>query len=329
MADSTPFESAVTVDSALITLAFGVVAFAVGAIYGVLRADGTALKRAGEAAALSVVGGTLARIVIAALLGIGDLDSTALLIGWLFFLIPGAVDTVILLFGGDQTLCTPDVLMGFALAVGCTVGLLNGTLRTYNWSDTKGVPQFVADVTWGLCGSMVACLLTLYNLFAGSRPAAIEGDAQRSGANRFPKGWHMPGHDDYAFTQGFTMSNLPDLPESALYQHERLHVLQNRVFGPIFTVSYLLWMLVWVIASLAVAPIRKSKLGKTIEALSYFSNPWETWAYLVQRRVNKQTAAQGARETLSDHLALSERLVAVFAVPWAAVVLLPVAITLF
>lgn len=328
MADSTPFASAVTLDSALATAAFGAVAFAVGAIYGVTRADGSTWKRAGEAAALCIVGGALARIVISAFLGIGDAQSTALLIGWLFFLIPGAVDSAIMLLGGDQTLSTPAPLMSIALAVGCTVGLLNGTLRTYNWSDTAGVPQFVADVTWGLCGSGVACLLTIYNLIAGSRPAAADGDVERSGANRFPKGWHTPGHNAYAFTQGFTMSNLSDPPGSALYRHERTHVLQNRVFGPIFTVSYLLWMLVFVVASLIIAPIRRSRLAATIEALTYFSNPWETWAYLIQRRIDRQTAAQGARESLSDHLALSEPLVAVLAIPWAAAVLLPVGMTL-
>lgn len=329
------FQNAVTPYSLLALGGLTVVAAAVGAIVGVTRADRSAAARAGEAALMCLFGGLLARFFIAVLLDAGDDQrQIGLIVGWLFFLVPGAVDSVYFigsdLFGSgsaDPVLTDPTVLMALALAVGSCVGILNGAWRTYDF-NAAGVPQFLADITWGLSGSMVACLLTIWNTIVGTRPGAGAPDDARSGANRHPKGFHMPGHDTYAFTQGFTMSNLTDPPGTSLYRHERIHVLQNRLFGPLYTVSYVSWMLVLAIIAIPVALIRKRSVGGLIEAFAYLSNPWETWAYRVQRKAEPPPHAD-IRGALSGNLQMSETLVAILAVPWALLVLWVVASALF
>ena len=320
-------ENAVTPYSLLALGALTVVAAAVGAIVGVTRADRSALGRAGEAALMCLFGGLLARFFIAVLLDLGsDQRQTGLIVGWLFFLVPGAVDSVYFigadLFGSgaaDPVLTRPGFLMALALAVGGCVGLVNGAWRTYDF-NTVGVPQFLADITWGLSGSFVACLLTLTNTIIGTRPAPGDPDAQRSGASRHVTGFHMPGHDTYAFTQGFAMSNLSTPPGDPLYRHERMHVLQIRLFGPLYTVSYLSWMVVLALVAIPTALIRRKSVGGLIEAFAYLSNPWETWAYYVQRKAEPPPHSD-IRAALSGNLQIPELLVAILAVPWALLVL--------
>jgi hypothetical protein len=78
------------------------------------------------------------------------------------------------------------------------------------------------------------------------------------------------------------MSNMgSDGPGSSLWKHEKTHILQNRIFGPVFPLTYLGWMALFFIPSL-VAPFFTSHSWKdSIEGWCYFSNPWETWAYKV------------------------------------------------
>ncbi len=288
---------------------------------------GARLARAAEAAVLAGLGGLAARTFIAVLLDLGeDQRRTGLIVGWLFLLVPGAVDTMIsaaaqLVGAGaaDPVLTDPEVLKGLALGVGAAVGLLNGAWRTYDFARA-GAPQFLADVTWGLAGSLGGCLLGLANIAVGARPGPAEPDRARSGANRHPRGWHVPGHPSYAFTLGFTMSNLTSTPGGAVHRHERIHVLQSRVFGPLYPVSYLTWMAVMAIAAVPVALVRRQKIGPLVEAWAYLSNPWEAWAYHVQSTVGRKPRAD-VRAALSGGLALPERVVAVLAVPWAALVL--------
>ena len=45
----------------------------------------------------------------------------------------------------------------------------------------------------------------------------------------------------FAVTLGSVMSNVP-MHAGELLRHERQHVLQNRLFGPLYTLTYLGWM---------------------------------------------------------------------------------------
>ena len=77
------------------------------------------------------------------------------------------------------------------------------------------------------------------------------------------------------------MSNLKRDSSDNLWHHENTHVWQNRGFGPLFTLTYVGWMVILFIPSLIVAAISRANLGDTIMALCYYNNPWEVWAYKI------------------------------------------------
>jgi hypothetical protein len=63
-------------------------------------------------------------------------------------------------------------------------------------------------------------------------------------------------------------------------KHESHHVLQHFIFGPVFTMSYLLWMVPTALIGLVWGLI-KGKGIDGVEAWTYYNNPWEIWAYAV------------------------------------------------
>jgi hypothetical protein len=87
----------------------------------------------------------------------------------------------------------------------------------------------------------------------------------------------------YAVTQGSVMSNMgnngpADAP--SLFAHEATHVLQNRVFGPLFTLTYLGWMAVLLLPGLITGLCsRVLRVFETLQWWCYYDNPWEVWAY--------------------------------------------------
>ncbi len=125
------------IDSA--TLPFFVLAagaaFVAGLWSGTARRRGRAeaLGRAGEAAALAALGGFLARTFVSLLLSLGrDSPAAALIVGWCFFLWPGATDTLLKLLGAPP-LFTPTVLRWTAAAVGSLIGATDGLGRIHRW----------------------------------------------------------------------------------------------------------------------------------------------------------------------------------------------------
>jgi hypothetical protein len=232
-----------------------------------LRTGG--LGRAVEAAILAPLGGLLARTFVGLLLSAGnDSPSAALAVGWGFFLWPGAIDTLFLLFHTGPIFTAP-VLLWAAAAVGSFVGLMDGLRRIHRWRGT-GVVGFFLDATWGLAGSTNGCLLHLLN-FAW----ADAKDDPRRGAHRYLNGFRVKS--GYAITLGSVMSNLPAHADS-LVSHELLHVWQNRLFGPFYTLTYLAWMAVTALPAVVVGLV-KGRVVQTVEDWCYINNPWENWAY--------------------------------------------------
>ena len=255
----------------------GVVAFGLGAGVGAAKLGdnqaGAALRGL-EAAILAVVGGLLARLFIALLIWLGN-DSAAvqIAVGWFFFLVPGLVDTIAYWATGE-TVTSPDFLIWMGTAVGSFTGLMNGLWRIHDWKGL-GYLAFPLDVTWGLAGAMTGSLLHIINFaWAGHGPET------RREAHRYLSGFRLKSNPTpFAFTQGPVMSSLKDGPGIPLYHHERTHVWQNRAFGPLFTLTYLGWMALWIIPAGIAAIVTKD--AEAIDAWCYFNNPWETWAYLV------------------------------------------------
>lgn len=287
----------------LVALGAGVLAFAAGSIVGGTRNEGgRALLRGLEAGLLAVVGGVLAHGLVGTLLQLGgDTNGAGLAVGWFFLFVPGAVDTVPALFG-SQPLTQPDRLAWIALGVGAFAGAMDGIWKVHDWTG-EGVLSALLDYTWGLAGTTISVLLHLVNLFWDGHV-----DEPRTGAHRYSGGFRFKG--GYAVTLGPVMSNTGSGPGSSLYEHEMLHVWQNRAFGPFFSLSYVGWMVVMFVPGL-VAGARASAVGRGIEDYCYVSNPWEVWAY----------SHGGGSHTSPGSLALSGGTLAAVAVPYYLVLL--------
>ena len=249
---------------------------------------GDSVLRGVEAVILSLLGGLVARAFISVLLGsANDSAAAGLAVGWGFFLIPGIVDTIPYLTHSHPILTTPDSLLIFATVVGSMSGAVSGLWRIYSWTGLGWI-AFPLDVTWALAGNTVGCLLHTVNFLGfwisqlGDGTWGNHGTETRENAHRYEKGFGMrPG---FAFTQGAVMSNLSEAPGADLYRHERTHVWQNRGFGPMYTLTYLGWMAVWLVPSMIAAWIKAGflRIFSGPNDWCYFNNPWETWAYAVQ-----------------------------------------------
>lgn len=262
--------------------------------------------RALETAALTLAGALLAHAFLALVLSFGDgrpVWTTA--VGLLFLIWPGLVDLAAAPFGLHPI--GPETLLWIALAVGGLTGLFDGLFAVHRWRPL-GLVGFVLDVTWGLPGSANALLIHLWNLPAGRRatdtPGCEPGEREatqrearsfnekpreaRQGAHRYRHGF-TPG-PGFAFTQGTVMSNTGDHgPGSELFRHERVHIWQSRLAGPLFWSSYLLWMALAAGPALVWALVRRRPVGDVVQWWTYDQNPWEVMAYT---RANPGVRAQ-------------------------------------
>ncbi len=254
----------------------------------------------------TALGGFNAFVFVRLLLYLGgDSKAAAVTIGTLFFIWPLIFD---ILWGGiastfSLTTNPGAVLLGatelsrLAFVCGSLVGCFDGYRQIHTWIGW-GVPRFLSDVTFGLPLSVNGLLMHFINLprlfqvdAATGRRRAIHDDIPRLGNHRYSRGVAlMPA---YAFTQGSVISNLasvaaPGTPGfDQIYAHEKTHVLQNRLFGPFFPVSYLVWMVIFGVLGFLislVAPRRKLSGGVELENdfafwWGYKDNPWEVWAY--------------------------------------------------
>jgi hypothetical protein len=139
------------------------------------------LGRVIEAATLALLGGFLARTFIALLLTLGnESPAAALAVGWGFFLWPGAIDSLLLMFHA-KPIFTPSLLLWTAFGVGFFAGMMDGFWRIHRWRRA-GVLGFLLDLTWGLAGSTNGCLLHLLNVGWAQRH-----DLKRAGAHHNQK----------------------------------------------------------------------------------------------------------------------------------------------
>ncbi len=294
----------------------GFVAGGAGLVVGRGAGDGSRGARRGlEAGVLALLGGLVARTFVGLFLGIGGGDpGDERLAGWFFFVWPGAVDSVAALFA-TQLLTHEGALLWIALVVGAVAGGFDGVWRIHDWKG-RGVLTFLADFTWGLAGTTHGVLFHLVNFLH-----AVHPDEPREGAHRYETGFRF--RSGFAVTQGSVMSNMGSRgPGSALYAHERAHVLQNRIFGPFFTLTYLGWMAVMLVPGLIAGLASRAGPAVGVERLCYFNNPWEAWAYRVGHSC-------GARpRTAWGSLIWSDRRVALASVPFAAVAIAAVTLVL-
>ena len=294
----------------LIVIGVAVAGFLIPTIVGAVRGESRVLRGV-EALILALLGGLLSRAFISVLMGTAnDSAGAGLAVGWGFFLVPGLIDT----FAGHPILTTPGSLMMIGGVVGAFTGMMAGIYAIYDWAGLGWI-GFPLDVTWALAGNSVGALIHLINIGWGDH-----GDETRENAHRYAAGFGLRYSPRYAFTQGCVMSNLDEAPGGDLFRHERTHVWQGRGFGPIYTLSYLGWIVLWVVPSVVAGVIKMGVSGivKGPNDWCYFNNPWEAWAYAVQGA--DRTTIQGVDED-DQKMIWPVRFVVAWAIPFFLVCL--------
>jgi hypothetical protein len=255
-----------------------ILTFLIRAIQG--RTAGESAAQGGETFLTTFLGSLLAQLTVAVFLHLGDETPGAVYATGLYFLIwPGLIDLVAAIVRPGDPLIGAHGLLWFAFAVGAGAGFFDGFRRTHNWTGL-GVVTFLADMTWGLPLTVHALALHLINTIFSTA-----ADEPRRGATRYLGGFRIKG--TFAFTQGSVLSNLKVLPGDSLYEHEQVHVFQNRLFGPLFWMTYFGWLIlfgfigsiVWLIRRNAVNAWGTPYASAIPMWWGYFNNPWELWAY--------------------------------------------------
>lgn len=120
---------------------------------------------------------------------------------------------------------------GLGLLIGGLIGLLFGAVygwaitaaRVYDWGSAGGLVGYLVDHTWSLVNTLIGALFLAGNLAFGNR--LDRGYTQRN----------VVGLRDGVFP-GFatTIGTVQAGTGMGIDEHEAVHVLQARIFGPLF-----------------------------------------------------------------------------------------------
>jgi RHS repeat-associated protein len=175
---------------------------------------------------------------------------------------------------------TAMTMAGIGGAMGGLNGILSGMHGIYDWEHPGGWRAFLADSTWGLLGTSIGNFVQIFNIISGAKYR--DDLSRRQNRNVYEGGFYLAKND--AFTQGNVISNAAaggsSIDMGLINNHESLHILQNRIFGPIFQVVYV----TWAVGGLIVGSVfwlfnTDHSYGSLVETAAYFDNPWEYWAY--------------------------------------------------
>lgn len=267
-----------------VLLLVGLAAAAIGA-FAIGDRD---VEKGVEAGLLAMIGVVLARGFIGMLLHFAPPDDSPagrnaaglILLGFFFFP-PFVLVEIILWLCGKRFFSTRLGLLTLATAIGAFTGVMDGGHQIHRAS---ALFPFPLDVTWGLSGSTNGAFVHCWNFADGTYV-----DTPRDDSHQYTGGFRIEG--SAVFTQGAVMSNY----NTRLFAHELLHTYQNRVWGPLFTVGYLLWMVVTLIPGLLVGLV----VGVGADGLrmwTYENNPHETLAYVLGG--SRNTKARSAEEAI-------------------------------
>ncbi|WP_447759882.1 toxin TcdB middle/N-terminal domain-containing protein [Sphingopyxis panaciterrae] len=157
-------------------------------------------------------------------------------------------------------------------------GLYTGARGIYDWGGGTGFIAFLADSTWGLLGTSLGNLSNIYNSIAA--PGSYLGKySERQNRQVYDRGFSIDGKA--AFTAGNVISNMRGRSGTDLLDHETLHITQSRIFGPIYQITYVAWLVVGAIVGLIASPFVDQSVGQSIRDMAYSNNPWERWGYHV------------------------------------------------
>jgi len=171
-------------------------------------------------------------------------------------------------------------LAGIGGVMGGLNGMLSGMHGIYDWEHPGGWFAFLADSTWGLLGTSLGNIVQVMNMVSGAKYR--DDLSRRQNRNVYEGGFYIMKDD--AFTQGNVISNAglggKGVDMNLIDNHESIHILQNRIFGPLFQVVYVVWLVGgFIVGSVFWLFHTDHKWGDIVETAAYFDNPWEYWAY--------------------------------------------------
>ncbi|MBX3212311.1 MAG: hypothetical protein KF850_09785 [Labilithrix sp.] len=194
-------------------------------------------------------------------------------------------------FGGALSgMTTGLALQGHAalrhvLTVGGAInGGLGGARGIYNWSDGSGFAALAVDSSWGLVGTTLGSGWNLVNI----------GYGIGSGKDSYSENWSKDqnhhvyaggimdalqiGGRRYAHTQGNVISGSVDMASTGTLSHEKEHTLTSRVFGPVYQLTYVAWLLHAGAIGAGLSVLYGKNLFDGAMTMGYNNNPWEIHA---------------------------------------------------
>jgi hypothetical protein len=264
-------------------------------IVRLVKGDGAdSLWRALETFLTGASGAFLAHSFIYLLLDAGNHgDLTVTLTSVFFFIWPGLVNVVSQLASGHSAIGESSVL-SIALIVGGAVGVMDGLWSIHNWKGLGWI-TFPLDVTWGLAGSTNGILIHAINF-------AWAGHSEDTGqeAHSYSSGFRIESTS--IFSQGSVVTNM-QYGRPREFSHELVHGWQNRILGPFFWMTYVGWMLVFLVPAFVVGLIA-GRTGQTVEWWTYENNPWEVMAYKMENDDVRENDPGADKKWLKWHVAL-------------------------
>lgn len=204
----------------------------------------------------------------------------------LWALVPTVVTAAALAVGGALAV-VPILLVG---AVGLLYGLQAGILTIYDLNKGAGWAALIVDSTWSFVNTAFGFVIgNIVYIFFGT-PSRVDSKDQ-SWIVYVPRSSTGFGHN--------VLQTLGTVNLGGAGQHEKMHLLQARIFGPLylplFAVSYVITFVIqvlWTITIGAVAAALKLRQKAYFQPPSqsavsgffgwiYYATPFEMWAYAV------------------------------------------------
>jgi hypothetical protein len=165
--------------------------------------------------------------------------------------------------------------MAFTFAVTGVAGTLIVTLcRGYHAG--AGWLLVPLNASWGLLGNLTGLMAHFASLFCFSDWGDVRNtDDKRSWYVLYKSGFKLA--DPYDLTLGNAVS------ANVVERHEATHVAEHYLFGPIYPISLAVWYVAMFVPGFVLgALVSKSTVGRGIQDLCYYNNPWEVIAYRAQ-----------------------------------------------
>lgn len=182
----------------------------------------------------------------------------------------------------------PAPLAGAATGAAGLNGAISGAKGIYQWRRPHGWVCWALDSTWGLISVAGGVVLHLVN--AAYPSSYFDGMSRRTNQHVYEGGFTFRSR--FAITFGNVVSaaggdaglrgeSPPVMRRRQLVEaHEGTHVLQNRLFGPLYVLGYGAWLILAGAAGLVVGLVLdRSNWHSVVETFAYYNNPFEYWAY--------------------------------------------------